>query len=120
MRCSTRCRSASRTCTSTVSSRSRSGPDGCSGCGATRLARAAQLHDLGKLAVPDEIPLPARIIGVCDAYDAMTSNRPYWTPLTSEEAVAELVRGAGTQFDPTVVRVVAAHVRDRLEAENAA
>jgi len=144
------------------------------------LVRAAQLHDLGKLAVPDEIlhkpgelderewafvrqhtlvgerilraspalrnvasivrstherwdgggypdglagddiPLAARIIGVCDAYDAMTSTRPYRAALSPEEALVELERGAGTQFDPTVARVLSAHVRDRLEAERAA
>ena len=144
------------------------------------LARAAQLHDLGKLAVPDEIlhkpgplderewafvrqhtlvgerilraspalrsvatvvrssherwdgggypdrlaggeiPLGSRIIGVCDAYDAMTSTRPYRTALEPEEALAELENGSGTQFDPTIVRVVTALVRDRLEAGRAA
>jgi HD-GYP domain-containing protein (c-di-GMP phosphodiesterase class II) len=39
-----------------------------------------------------------------DAFDAMTSNRPYRAPLPLESAFAELNRGAGTQFDPTVVR----------------
>jgi len=144
------------------------------------LARAAQLHDVGKLAVPDEIlfkqgplderewafvrqhtlvgerilraspalrnvgaivrstherwdgtgypdglageeiPLPARIIATCDAYDAMTSTRPYRAALTPQEALAELMRFAGTQFDPTVVRVLSAQVLDGLEAEHAA
>jgi diguanylate cyclase (GGDEF)-like protein len=144
------------------------------------LVRASRLHDIGKLAVPDEIlhkkgplderewdfmrqhplvgerilrsspafrsvaaivrsthehwdgsgypdglegekiPLPARIIAVCEAYVAMTSERPYRSALTPELALAELERVAGTQFDPTVVRVLTAHVRDRLEAERAA
>jgi diguanylate cyclase (GGDEF)-like protein len=137
------------------------------------LERAAQLHDIGKLAVPDEIlrkpsaltpdewafvtqhtlvgqrilaasptlrrigdvvrstherwdgdgypdgiagtaiPLPARIIAVCDAFDAMISTRPYRTALAVDEAVAELERCAGTQFDPAVVRVVADCIRSR-------
>ncbi|MGH3064720.1 MAG: bifunctional diguanylate cyclase/phosphohydrolase [Gaiellaceae bacterium] len=144
------------------------------------LARAAQLHDLGKLAVPDEIlqkpgplderewafihqhtlvgerilraspglrsiativrsshehwdgsgypdglageeiPLAARIVSACDALHAMTSNRPYQAARTQEEALNELMRLAGTQFDPNVVRVLVAHVRDTLEAERAA
>jgi len=144
------------------------------------LARAAQLHDLGKLAVPDEIlhkpgplderewafirqhtivgerilraspalrsvatvvrsshehwdgtgypdglagediPLAARIVSACDAYDAMTSDRPYREAFTRTDALNELMRLAGEQFDPNVVRVLVAHVRDALEAERAA
>ena len=144
------------------------------------LGRAAQLHDLGKIAVPDEIlrkagplderewafvrqhpivgerilraspalrsaatvvrsahehwdgsgypdglagediPLAARIVCACDAYVAMTSDRPYREALSPEEALNELMRLAGTQFDPDVVRVVVAHVRDRLQTERAA
>jgi diguanylate cyclase (GGDEF)-like protein len=144
------------------------------------LARGAELHDLGKLAVPEEIlnkpgpldegewefihqhtivgerilrasvalrnvasivrstherwdgagypdglageeiPLASRIIAVCDAFAAMTSTRPYRSAMTPEQALAELERGAGTQFDPNVVRVLTAHVRDGLEAEHAA
>jgi diguanylate cyclase (GGDEF)-like protein len=144
------------------------------------LGKAAQLHDLGKLAVPDEIlhkrgplderewefirqhtvvgerilraspayqnvaaivrasherwdgsgypdgtagesiPLASRIICACDAYDAMVSDRPYRKRLSAEEALAEIERCAGTMFDPTVARVLAAHVRDRREAERAA
>jgi diguanylate cyclase (GGDEF)-like protein len=52
-----------------------------------------------------EIPLGSRIIGVCDAFDAMISNRPYAPPKTLDEALAELRRCAGTQFDPAIVRV---------------
>ena len=51
----------------------------------------------------DEIPLGARIIAVCVAYDAMTSKRPYREPLTPAAAVAELQACAGRQFDPQVV-----------------
>ena len=141
------------------------------------LARAAQLHDLGKLAVPDEIlhkagplderewafvrqhtlvgerilraspdlravatvvrstherwdgtgypdglageeiPLASRIIGACDAFTATTSHRPYRAQLTEEEAIAELERNAGTQFDPTVVTALVETVRARVAAQ---
>ena len=53
----------------------------------------------------DEIPLGARIIAVCDAFDAMTSTRPYRpTPMSVEGAIAELRRFAGSHFDPVVVK----------------
>lgn len=144
------------------------------------LARAAQLHDLGKLAVPDEIlrkpgplderewafvrqhtivgerilraspalrsvasvvrsshehwdgsgypdglagediPLASRIVNACDAYYAMTSKRPYREALSPNDALNELMRLAGAQFDPDVVRVIVTHVRDTSEAERAA
>jgi two-component system cell cycle response regulator len=51
----------------------------------------------------EAIPLGARIVAVCDAFDAMTSHRPYASARTAEEALAELRRSAGSQFDPTVV-----------------
>jgi len=49
------------------------------------------------------IPLGARIVTACDAYDAMTSDRPYQRALAHGEALEELRRCAGTQFDPDVV-----------------
>jgi len=49
------------------------------------------------------IPYFSRIIAVADAYDAMTSERPYRRPLSSEEAANELRRCKGSQFDPTLV-----------------
>ena len=52
----------------------------------------------------DDIPLGARVIAVCDAYDAMVSDRPYRAALSHAEALDELRRCAGTQFDPAVVR----------------
>ena len=51
----------------------------------------------------EEIPLGARIIAVVDAYDAMTSDRPYRRALPQAVAVERLRAGAGTQFDPVVV-----------------
>jgi diguanylate cyclase (GGDEF)-like protein len=51
----------------------------------------------------EQIPLGARIIFVADAFDAMTSERVYRKPLSESDAVAELERCAGSQFDPTVV-----------------
>ncbi len=144
------------------------------------LDRAAQLHDLGKLAVPDEIlhkpgeldererafvrqhtivgerilraspalrsvasivrsthenwdgsgypdalagediPLAARVVFACNAFVAMTTKRPYREALEVEDALSELMRCAGTQFDPTVVRVLVGRVREAEEAERAA
>ena len=55
----------------------------------------------------DQIPLEARIIAVCDAYDALTSPRPYRRAVSHAEALAELARCAGTQFDPAVVAAFA-------------
>ena len=51
----------------------------------------------------EAIPIESRIVAVCDAWDAMTSDRPYRQALGEAEARAELARGAGSQFDPTVV-----------------
>lgn len=51
----------------------------------------------------DRIPLFARILSAADAWDAMLSDRPYRKRLTISEAKAELIKNAGTQFDPRVV-----------------
>jgi hypothetical protein len=51
----------------------------------------------------EAIPLPSRIVLVCDAYHAMTSDRPYRRAMPQADAIAELRRCAGTQFDPAVV-----------------
>lgn len=63
-----------------------------------------------------EIPLGARIIAVCDAFHAMTSERPYGRALTAEEARRELLRCAGTQFDSEVVEAFI-DVRAQIRAE---
>jgi two-component system cell cycle response regulator len=144
------------------------------------LVRAAELHDIGKIAIPDEIlhkdgeltaeewglmrkhpkigervleaapalgpvanlvratherwdgegypdklagrdiPRGARAILICDAYNAMTEGRPYRAPMSSEEAVEELRRGAGTQFDPELVKCFAEKVVPALERSAAA
>jgi HD-GYP domain-containing protein (c-di-GMP phosphodiesterase class II) len=130
------------------------------------MLRAAELHDIGKLAIPDEIlnkpgplndsewqfmrqhpiigerilnadpalrpvarlvrasherwdghgypdglagsaiPLGARIIAACDAYEAMTSERCYQAARSKDDAIAELQRNAGTQFDPGVIEAL--------------
>ena len=51
----------------------------------------------------EEIPLGARIVAVIDAYDAITSDRPYRKALSRDIAMAELRKGASIQFDPKVV-----------------
>ena len=58
----------------------------------------------------EEIPLGARIIAVCDAFDAMISERPYRKAMSIVAALQEIGRCAGTQFDPAVVRAFAAVV----------
>jgi len=55
----------------------------------------------------DDIPIESRIILVCDAYHAMTTDRPYRKRLPVEEALRRLAEAAGTQFDPRVVEVCA-------------
>lgn len=87
--------------------------------GASMLARVPEAADLvpavlhhhehwdgsgypGRLSMMD-IPLPARIISVADAFDAMTSYRTYGPALTPEAALQELRKCAGSQFDPRLV-----------------
>ena len=60
----------------------------------------------------DEIPLTSRIVLACDAYNALVSDRPYRRALARDEAVAELERCAGTQFDPRVIAALLAHLGD--------
>jgi len=63
----------------------------------------------------DEIPLGARILHVTSAFDAMTTDRPYRAALTTEEALAELERNAGTQFDPECVALFEREVAPTLQ-----
>jgi len=143
------------------------------------LVRAAELHDIGKIAIPDEIlhkpdslsdeewalmrkhtlvgqrvldaapalgpvaalvrstherwdgsgypdglsgrdiPQGSRAILICDAYDAMIEGRPYRAALSSEQALEELRRGAGTQFDPDLVKCFAEKVIPALAQSQA-
>ena len=53
----------------------------------------------------EEIPLFARIMAVADAYEAMTAQRPYRRKKTKKEALLELEKCAGTQFDPVIVKI---------------
>jgi putative nucleotidyltransferase with HDIG domain len=87
--------------------------------GAEILAATTTLHSLAPIVVAshewfagsgyplklagDAIPLASRIIAVVDGYDAMTQDRAYRSRLDSSEAIAELLRCAGTQFDPQIV-----------------
>jgi two-component system cell cycle response regulator len=63
----------------------------------------------------ETIPLGARIIFVADAFDAMTSERVYRRRVLPEQAIAELKRCAGSQFDPDIVAALA----DELEQDQA-
>jgi HD-GYP domain-containing protein (c-di-GMP phosphodiesterase class II) len=69
-----------------------------------------------------DIPLGARIVAVCDAYDAIVADRPYRRGRGTAEAMAELRRCGGTQFDPAVVDAFAAvlAVQDATDAAAAA
>ena len=53
-----------------------------------------------------EIPLTARIIGIADAFDAMTSNRVYRPAMSMDSVISELKNGRGTQFDPELVDIL--------------
>ncbi len=61
----------------------------------------------------DDIPYIARIIGICDAYDAMTSTRVYRKSLSNDEVIAEIEKGSGTQFDPDIAEVFVNLLRSR-------
>jgi putative nucleotidyltransferase with HDIG domain len=61
-----------------------------------------------------EIPIGSRIVAIADAYDVLTSNHPYRDGLSRDEANAEIVRSAGSYFDPDIVRAWL-RASDRLE-----
>ncbi len=60
----------------------------------------------------DMIPLYARIVGVADSYDAMSSNRVYRRHLSKDEIIEEIQKGAGTQFDPSIVQYMIDMIND--------
>ena len=66
----------------------------------------------GGLAGP-RIPIASRLVAACDAYDAMTSDRPYRKALSQERALAEMHACAGSQFDPTVVALLSEILGER-------
>jgi len=63
----------------------------------------------------EEIPLGARIIGAADAFDAMTTQRPYNKPLSFEEAVGKCGSGAGKHFDPDVIKALARFIKKTMK-----
>lgn len=63
----------------------------------------------------EEIPLAARILSIADTFDAMTTDRPYRKGLSDEEALDELGKNRGSQFDPGLVRVFAANWKEKVK-----
>ncbi len=62
-----------------------------------------------------EIPLASSIIAVCDAWDAMTSERPYRRRLAEQEALERIISGAGSQFDPAITEAFVSLAGDARE-----
>jgi polar amino acid transport system substrate-binding protein len=60
----------------------------------------------------EEIPFGARLICACDAFHAITSDRPYRAARSVDEAIEELKRCAGTQFDPVVTEALVAEITE--------
>jgi len=63
----------------------------------------------------DEIPLQSRIIAIADAFDAMTSERTYRKVFTNDQALDEIIRCSGTQFDPELVKIFAKNFKSLIE-----
>jgi len=63
----------------------------------------------------EDIPLGSRILGIADAFDAMTTERPYRKALTLQEAVEELARCSGTQFDPKLVEIMISIIQKEMK-----
>jgi HD-GYP domain-containing protein (c-di-GMP phosphodiesterase class II) len=70
-----------------------------------------EASDIDKL----KLPLGARIVAVADAFDAMTTDRPYRKGMPPSEALKELLSKAGKQFDPTVIEAFKRVISSRLE-----
>jgi HD-GYP domain-containing protein (c-di-GMP phosphodiesterase class II) len=70
--------------------------------------------------VGEAIPIEARIILACDAYHAMTSDRPYRAAMDHSEAFTELTENAGTQFDPQVIEALVGYLYGRRQSGLAA
>ena len=68
----------------------------------------------------DAIPLGSRIVSVVDAYDAMTTDRPYRKAMSDDAAIEELQGGAGTQWDPEIVRCFLDGLKNDFEKLHAA
>lgn len=64
----------------------------------------------------EAIPLPSRILAVCDAYDAMTEDRVYRRAMSKKDALEEIARCSGTQFDPMIARLFIARMEAQGEA----
>ena len=62
----------------------------------------------------EDIPLEARIIGIADAFDAMTANRVYRKQLDIDLVIAELKRCSGTQFDPKLVDILLSLIEEKV------
>jgi len=65
----------------------------------------------------EDVPFEARILAICDTYDAMTSARPYRPAMPPEKALAEILACAGTQFDAELATAFVHHTRATLESE---
>ena len=81
--------------------------------------RALRRHRLPRRPRGQTIPLGARIVAACDAWDAMIATRPYRHALEPADALRELRRRSGTQFDPVVVRALCAEVDSAREPQTA-
>ena len=68
----------------------------------------------------DDIPLGSRIVHVCDAYASMIVDQPWREALSHQQAVGELVAGAGTEFDDRVLDALLAYLADRFPVDYAA
>lgn len=67
----------------------------------------------------EEIPILSRIVSVADAYEVMTNGRIYKVPISQEDAIKELKRCSGTQFDPTIVKIFVRRIlENKVEVQN--